>query len=237
MIMLSIFFSGLWYANYYYQGVNSSEDPRVRRAKELYQKYNELAGEKKYQEIFVLLDSIHLVYNQYDDYQHSFEVGVLHNNRAAVLLNIALFEQVTTQERDSIIIISEAEIREGIRIYHQWNEEFSAMSKEELMSHFRPIYRSEFQLLEVSLVEDYIEKRTMEMVIAQKEIHRRLSVTYTNLGIVLRHQNQVEKAVECYELALELWSENLTAENNINILMGQALKERSLLDKIFPPNK
>lgn len=237
IIMLGIFLSGLWYANHYYEGVNSSEDPRVRRAKELYNNYNNLAAEKKYNEIFDLLDSIHLIYAQLDDYQSSYEVAVLHNNRAAVLLNIALFEAVSELERDSIISISECDIRDGIHIYDNWLLQFEELSHEELVVHFQSIYQREFPLLDISLVDNYVDKRVKEMETAQTEMTRRLSVSYTNLGIVLRHQNQVEKAVEYYQLALELWPENLTAENNINILLGQPLKERSLLDKIFPPNK
>lgn len=237
IVMVIIFIAGLWYANLYYSQVNDAEDPRVRHAKELYSEYNHLAAEKKYNEIFDLLDSIHLIYAQLDDYQDSYEVAVLHNNRAAVLLNIALFEAVSQVERDSIIGLSECIILEGIDIYDDWLLEFGELNHEELLIHFQSIYQREFPLLDISLRDDYVEKRVKEIETAQEEMTRRLSVSYTNLGIVLRHQNQVEKAVEYYQLALELWPENLTAENNINILLGEPLKERSLLDKIFPPNK
>lgn len=235
--MLSIFLAGVWYADFYYSQVNDSEDPRVRRAKELYSNYNNLAGQKRYNEIFDLLDSIHLIYAQLDDYQNSYEVAVLHNNRAAVLLNIALFESVSEIERDSIIRLSECEILDGIVIYDNWLLQFEEQSHEELMAHFQSIYQREFPLMDISSRNNYVSKRVKEMETAQTEMTRRLSVTYTNLGIVVRHQDQVEKAVEYYQLALELWPENLTAENNIHILMGEPLKERSLLDKIFPPNK
>ncbi|NPD45816.1 MULTISPECIES: hypothetical protein [unclassified Lentimicrobium] len=237
IVMVIIFIAGLWYANLYYSRVNDAEDPRVRHAKELYSEYNNLAVEKKYNDIFDLLDSIYLIYAQLDDYQNSYEVAVLHNNRAAVLLNIALFEAVSQVERDSIIGLSECEILEGINIYDDWLLKFGELNHEELLIHFQSIYQREFPLLDISLRNDYVNKRVKEIETAQVEMTRRLSVSYTNLGIVLRHQNQVEKAVEYYQLALELWPENLTAENNINILLGEPLKERSLLDKIFPPNK
>ena len=237
MVMLIIFIAGLFYANLYYSQVNDAEDPRVRQAKELYSTYNALAAEKKYDEIFDLLDSIDLIYAQFDDYQNSYEVAVLHNNRAAVLLNMALYESVNDLERDSMMSYSEDEIRKAIHIYDGWVLQFGKQNHDELRRYFRSIYQREFPLLDISLVDDFVEKRVKETETAQVEIYRRLSVTYTNLGIVLRHQNHVKKAVEYYQLALELWPQNLTAENNINILMGEPLKERSLLDKIFPPNK
>ena len=234
IIMLVIFFSGIWYANFYYQGVNDSEDPRVVRAKELYNNYNQLAEENKYQEIFDLLDSIEIIYNQFDDYRYSYEVGVLYNNRAALCLNMALFEPFTEMEKDSLIQSAQSFIYQGIRIYENWNAEFALYSEADFQSYLNAIYFNVFPLKDSSEVELFISKRSQEMMDAQLEMNRRLSVVYTNLGIVLRYQNQVKEAVESYQMALELWDKNITAENNINILLGKPLKTRSIIDRLFP---
>lgn len=236
-IMLGIFLAGIWYANYYYEGVNTSEDPRVRRAKELYQNYNVLAEEKKYDEILNLLDSIEWIYSQFDDYKDSYEVAVLYNNRAAIFLNLAIFEQVSSLESDSLILSADSFLNRGIGIYETWNTKYTSFTEEEFLDMLNPIYYEGLPLEESSQIEKYIRKRTDEMMQAQKEMNRRLSVAYTNLGIVYRHQDQIEKAVACYQMAIDLWEDNITAENNINILLGRPLKQRSFLDRLFPSEK
>jgi len=237
VIMLGIFLAGLWYADHYYEGVNSSEDPRVRRAKQLYNHYNQLAEEKKYQEIFELLDSMELIYHLYDDYTESYELGVLHNNRAAIFLNLALFEEYTEQEADSLVLMAQSSLHKGISIYENWMQSFSSYTEKELQDLQYPIYKGAFPQTDSPQIEKYVLKRTKELLEAQKETKRRLSVAYTNLGIVYRHQNQIEEAVKSYQKALELWEDNLTAENNINILLGRPLKQRSMIDRFFPPEK
>lgn len=237
LIMLGIFLSGIWYADHYYKGLNTSEDPRVKRAKQLYNQYNQLAEEKKYQEIFELLDSMEFIYDQFDDYKESYEVGVLYNNRAAIFLNMALFDDYSEQESDSLILLAQLNLHQGILIYENWMQVFSSLTEKELLDLQHPIYDHAFPQIESSQIEKYVWKRTYELMEAQKENDRRLSVAYTNLGIVYRYQNQIEEAVHSYQKALELWEENLTAENNINILLGRPLKQRSLLDRLFPPEK
>lgn len=237
VIMLGIFLAGLWYADHYYEGVNTSEDPRVRRAKQLYNQYNQLAEEKKYQEIFELLDSMEYIYDQFDDYRMSYEVGVLHNNRAAIFLNLALFEEYTEQEADSLALRAQYSLKDGIQIYENWMLTFSSFTEKEIKELQYPIYYGAFPQIDSSQIEKYVSKRTSELIEAQEETNSRLSVAYTNLGVVYRHQNKIEDAVHSYQKALELWEENLTAENNINILLGKPLKQRSMIDRLFPPEK
>jgi tetratricopeptide (TPR) repeat protein len=62
-------------------------------------------------------------------------------------------------------------------------------------------------------------------------------VSYTNLGIILRHQGDIKGALKSYKKALELWDKNLSAENNINILIGKPIRERSTLERLFPDQK
>jgi hypothetical protein len=46
-----------------------------------------------------------------------------------------------------------------------------------------------------------------------------------------------EKAINNYQKAIDLWDQNLTAENNLNILLGKPLKKRNLIQKLFPPKR
>jgi len=36
---------------------------------------------------------------------------------------------------------------------------------------------------------------------------------------------------------MELWGENLTAENNLNILLGRPVRKRTFIQKMFPQPK
>jgi tetratricopeptide (TPR) repeat protein len=82
-----------------------------------------------------------------------------------------------------------------------------------------------------------IRNRVKEIMSARIETPRRLSVSYTNLGIIKRHENEVEKAYDYYNKALELWDENHAAKNNMNILFGKPPEKQSVLRKLFPPER
>ena len=83
----------------------------------------------------------------------------------------------------------------------------------------------------------YIKARTKDIEKAILENDRRLSVCYTNLGIVFRQREQYKQAAEQYKKALELWDRNLNAENNLNVLLGKPLKKRNIIQKLFPPER
>ena len=80
----------------------------------------------------------------------------------------------------------------------------------------------------------YLDTRVEEIQDAEKETPRRLSVSYTNLGIVYRYRKDYESAAACYRKAMDLWEDNLTAENNLNLLRGRPRKKRNFLRKLFP---
>jgi len=235
--MVVIAIAGLIWAWYYYSSVNSSEDPRVIEAKTIYRRYDMLANDNKYDEILSLLDSMSSIFNKYDDYQNSYEMGVVYNNRVAVLITVALFETSDNHKKDSLLSLAKKDALKAINIYNQWIEEFGSLSEKQIRNRLEPIYYSNNSVFETGKNEQYLNKRTEDILLAQKETLRRLSVSYTNIGIILRHQNQYEEAIKMYKKALDLWSSNLTAENNINILLGRPIKERSVLERLFPENK
>ena len=236
-VMVVIVIIGLVVAWNYYGSINNSEDPRVVKAKNIYKRYDLLASENSYTEILSLLDSMSNIYNKYDDYRNSYEMGVVVNNKVAVLITMALFETTNNLEKDSLLNIAKTDALSSISIYNDWVNEFGTLSENQIKTKFESIYMASNSEFEIEKREQYLSKRINDVVLAQKETSRRLSVSYTNLGIVCRHQENYEEAIKCYQKALELWSNNLTAQNNINILLGRPIKERSVLEKIFPENK
>lgn len=236
-IMAIIVVFGLAFAWFYYGNINEAEDPRVLQAKTIYARYDALAEAKRYEEILLLLDSMKAIYNQYEDFKDSYEIGVVYNNKAALYLTMALFETDEEQKKDSLLALAKEDVLLSIQVYENWMKQFGTLSEAQISRRMLPVYQADNKLFLKEKQEHYINKRTKDILLAQKETPRRLSVSYTNLGIILRHQDQVEEALKTYEKALKLWEQNLTAENNINIILGRPLRERSILEKIFPENK
>ncbi len=235
-VMTIIVFAGITTAWFYYGNINDAEDPRVIEAKIKYKRYNDLADNKKYEEIFSLLDSMYDIYNLYDDYKYSYETGVIYNNKAALYLTIALFE-TTDANKDSLLDIAKINVEKSIEIYENWLSKFSNLTEPEIKTIIEPVYNSGNNIFEKDKIPKYINKRIKDIVSAQKETTRRLSVSYTNLGIVQRHKNELKNALKTYKKALELWEDNLTAENNINIILGKPVRKRTILEKLFPQEK
>jgi tetratricopeptide (TPR) repeat protein len=87
------------------------------------------------------------------------------------------------------------------------------------------------------LREKYLRTRTEEILEALEENPRRLSVCYTNLGLIYRYRGEYIKAAEQYKKAIELWDRNLDAENNLNKLLNKPLRKRNFIQRMFPPSK
>ena len=235
--MVITVFIGLAIAWFYYGNINEAEDPRVLEAKIIYKRYDALANLKNYDEILVLLDSMTNIYKQYDDYEESYEIAVVYNNKAALFLTIALFETEEQQKKDSLFVLAKTEVEQCIGIYQKWLVKFGELNEEQIHKRVAPIYQKENPVFQNDKIDSYINKRTHDMILAQKETPRRLSVSYTNLGIILRHQGQIDEALKTYKKALDLWDNNLTAENNINIILGRPIREQTMLEKLFPEKK
>ena len=234
--MTVIVLIGLFIAWTYYGNINNSEDPRVIEAKVMYKSYNTLVEQNRYDDGLLLLDSIIAIYNKYADYKSSYEVGVVYNNRAAIYLTMALAMH-DGSAKDSIITIAEHNVLQSINIYESWQSEFGNLKEAEIRNWATPIYQASDFPFDSELIDGFIKKRVADIQLAQRETTRRLSVSFTNLGIVLRNQNRIEQALKTYKKALELWDKNLTAENNINLILRRPLKERSTLERLFPDKK
>lgn len=236
---------GFLLAGSYYRSVNRSYDPRVVPAKKLYSEYNGLAAINDIEGIFMLLDSIENIYNTYPHYQNSYEIGVLYNNRAAALLTLALNKDsmsissryFNSLSADTLFTMAQAAVEKSISIYEAWLARYENVDEEGLKSILDKDFVKGLEDYPEEIIAGFVNRRIDEIQDARIENMRRLSVSYTNLGVIYRSNEDYEMAARQYQKAIELWDRNLTAQNNLNILLGRPLEKQSLIDKMFPPEK
>ena len=237
-IMLFVVMAGIFVARAYYGNLNRSVDPRIKHARELYEQYDVHARSGNYYRIFALLDSISEIYRSTPHYENSFELGVLHNNRAAAMLTIALYRDSIPETSnpyydlpaDSISNMAEVNIREAIALYYGWSGRFEGKTKEEVRAMIEQEFLDGLEQTYPELAEKYLKNRVKEIENSLVENQRRLSVCHTNLGLVHRYRGNYKQAVAEYEKAIELWDRNLDAENNLNKLLNSPLR-RGILSK------
>lgn len=232
-------------SRYYYQSVNTSFDPRVVPAKELYAKYNYMAVRNDFEGIFFLLDSMESIYQCYPHYKNSYETGVLYNNRAAALLIMAMHKDslvinskyFSALSSDTLFHMAQDAVNESIKIYEDWLIDYKGKTGPELKTMLNEAFMVGLEGFSEKETDRFKKSRLKEVQAAQFENLRRLSVSYTNLGIIYRNYNQYELAIEQYKKAIDLWDRNLNAQNNLNILLGRQLKKTNIIQKLFPPMK
>jgi len=212
-------------------------DPRVSPANELYEKYNEFAAAGQYDSVFVLMDAIEKIYRQYAHYKASYEVGVLYNNRAATYIAMALKPGLDPLGKDSLLNLAQIHAYTSINIYTAWINTWGILTAQEIRQKIQPHFGPGEVAFRQKNVERFLDKRAKQIMDAQTETPRRLSVAKTNLGIVLRHKDMLDDAVQSYLQALELWPDNLAAENNLNVIFGKPVRQRSIFRMIFPKDR
>lgn len=236
--MCVVVLAGIAISYVYYNNLKKSADPRIVNARALYEKYNAYAQKNDFDSIFWLMDSIEFIYNSIDHYKQSYEVGVLYNNRAASFLTLALYSKnIETSEQDSLVELAERSANKSVEIYQSWLDRFQNKSDAQIENLVLKDFYYGLDAYPHSQKNMYFKNRVKEIQDSQSETKRRLSVSYTNLGVISRHKLNYESAAHAYKKAIDLWDRNLTAENNLNILLGQPLKERNFIQKMFPPEK
>lgn len=233
------------FAKIYYGQINRSIDPRVIEARELYGKYDQYAEKNDFKAIFLLLDSVETIYQSIIHYKHSYEVGVIYNNRSAAYLAMAIFHEsnslsldgINILSKDSLLYLAQHEAQNSINIYTKWLNVFDKKSEDEIKAIIIPSFKPGLASYEPKEQERFLSNRVKEITEAQLETPRRLSVAYTNLGIINRHLENYELAIKHYKKAIELWDRNLAAENSLNVLLGQPQKKRNFIEKLLPPSK
>jgi len=238
IILVCISATGFFIAWLYYNDKNESEDPRVTKARIKLVEYDRLMKERKYSEALLTLDTIIHIYENAPGYVCSFESGMLYNNRGSVYLSMALYDSfVPAEEKMALLRLAEENIQKGIQIYTNWIDSAGKLDRDQITRNIAPFFPENDPGLPGKNHAKIIKKRVEDVVFAQTETPRRLSVSLTNLGTVQRHQFRQEEATQSYLKAMKLWEENFTARNNFNILMGLPPEDRSIIDKLFPPER
>jgi tetratricopeptide (TPR) repeat protein len=228
---------GIAIAWVYYGNINRAVDPRVREAHLMYGRYNVYASENNAEMVLALLDSIEDIYLSVPHYMDSYEMGVVYNNRASVFLTRALSDSAVEEIRQYYFSLSEKHLNKSMAYYTRWIDLFGDKSEEEITNLIQEEFSADGSLIQNKNLDAIIRSRIKEIRTAQLEMPRRMSVSYTNLGIIRRHENKPEEAIDYYIKALELWDQNHVAKNNMNILFGEPIEKQSVLRKLFPPER
>jgi hypothetical protein len=238
IFLVCISVCGFLFAYFYYSSKNRSEDPRVIGARMKLTEFDQLLNEHRYTEALQVLDTVYAIYAGTPGYRGSFEFGVLFNNRCSVYLTKALYDSLTAnEEKADLLRIAEENALKSIAVYQLWIDSAGKMTREQIKINIIAGFNKNDPGLKGKNLGRIVDKRVEDIVFAQTETPRRLSVSYTNLGIIQRHQYRQEEAVQSYIEAIKLWKDNFTARNNFNVLMGRPPEDRSIIEKLFPPER
>jgi hypothetical protein len=234
----------------YYSNLNKNIDPRIVEARTLYEKYNSYAQNNQLDSVLLLMDLIEDSYSQTEHYQNSYEIGVLYNNRAAAWLTLGFYSDLRdSTEKDSLVQLSKIAIEKSLDIYNNWEAKFKGLDESQIKTKIASSFLKNPQgghpndsgnsldSFSPEEQEAFLNNRVSEIINSQQEILRRQSVAYTNLGMTYRYHVHYDSAVYCYEKALELWERNLTAKNNMNVLLGRPMEKQNIIQKLFPPER
>jgi len=222
---------------YYYKFQRDSLDPRVKEVQAMYDRYNYFAVKANYDSVFSILDRIEEIYRAIPHYRYSYEVGVLYNNRTATYIAMALEQDKNSTAKDSLLNLGFIHAKTSINLYNSWQQKWQNLSEDEIRENLIPYFSQNDIVFRNQNISRFINKRVSQIMDSQIETPRRLSVVKTNLGIIYRHKGMLDEAVREYLIALELWPENLAAENNLNVIFGKPLEKRSLFRRIFPRDR
>lgn len=237
LVMIILTFIGIVIAKIHYGSINKAADPRIREALIMYGRYNRYASENDSEMAVALLDSIRTIYLSVPYYRDSYELGVIENNLASVYLTLALSSTGNDERKDFLLSAAEEHLMTGIEYYTSWMGQFGDLTEFQISEIIREEFAGDETLKESRNLDAIIKKRVRDITDAQKETPRRLSVSYSNMGIISRHRGKAEAAVSWYERALEIWPDNHTARNNLNIIFGLPPVKQSFIRRMFPPDR
>lgn len=238
-IMLILTAIAISIAYFYFSGLNKTEDPRIIEAKKMLIEFDKRLAESHIQEnrLFPILDSIENIFQSVPGYTTSFEMGVIHNNRASAEIMIAIYNLTDSVEKFKLLEIAKSDVLRSIEIYENWLNEYSNLTSEQIKTKILPYFKKDDKAFEDFNYDKILNRRIENIELAKVETPRRLSVSYTNLGIIYRHNLNFEKAIESYEKALKLWKLNPTAKTNLNTMLGLPPEDESIIQKLFPPDR
>jgi len=230
--------AAILFAFLYYSNLNKSEDPRITRAKELLFEYDKISGRPDSYLAFPLLDSASVIFRSLPDYASSFEPGVIYNNKCSALLLMALYDSTLSEsEKENLLNLSMKLCDSSIRCYKRWKEEWGILSEKEIAGKLKPFMRKDDEAFSNINFAKVFDRRIKNIITAQIETDRRLSVSLTNKGTIYRHMLKQDSALVCYRDALDLWKDNRTAKSNLSVLMGGEIVTPTIIESLFPPDK
>lgn len=238
VITSSVAVIAVLFAIFYYRGTNRSEDPRVAHARQLLAEYDRVSGGTDSYDYFSLLDSAEAIYESIPGYENSYEKGVIFNNKCSGLLMMALYDNSLNDSlRRSIIGLSMTWCDSSISTYMAWKNEWGSLTEEEVRQRLESTMHADDPAFEGYNFRRVFKKRTDDIMMAQMETDRRLSVSYSNKATAFRHLLVQDSAYHYYRKALSLWSHNRTAESNLNVLMGGDPVKPGIIESLFPPDR
>lgn len=238
VITFSVSMLAVIFAVFYYRDLNNLEDPRTKKARELLALFDKESDRINDFSSFSLLDSANAVFRSYPDYESSFETGVICNNKCSSLLLAAMYDTtISTDEKSKLLDLSLVYCDSSINIYNNWIAEWEVLSNDEIAEKIRPFINENDNHFEGLNFKRIFDKRVKDLVKAQIETPRRLSVSLSNKGTIYRHKLLVDSALLCYQKALALWKDNRTAKSNLSVLMGGEPVKPTIIESLFPPDK
>ena len=237
-ICFSVALLAVVFAFFYYRGVNRSEDPRVDRARVYLTEFEKVSGTTEAYTSFHLLDSAAIIYRRVTGYISSYEMGVIYNNKCSSLLLMALYDSTMSEtEKDNLLELSAVYCDSSISVYSRWIGEWENMSEEDVAGRLRHDMDPNDPAFEGRPFSRIFGKRVKDLMLAQIETPRRLSVSLSNKAIAYRHLMMQDSALTYYERALAQWKGNKIAESNLNVLLGGKPLKPRLIESLFPPDR
>lgn len=238
LITFSVSLIAVLFAFFYYKSLNSAEDPRIAVAKKLLLEYDKVQGGINSFEAFPILDSAFAIFKSFPDYSGSFETGVIYNNKCTALLLMAIYDStISNSEKHNLLALSMSYCDSSINCYNLWKNDWSNLSQDEIGNKLKPLMINEDPDFKDVNFNKVFKKRVKNIMEAQLETDRRLSVSISNKGTIFRHMQKPDSALNCYRDALNLWEDNRIARSNLSVLMGGKPIKPSLIEALFPPDK
>ncbi|MFH0841443.1 MAG: hypothetical protein V1903_02360 [Bacteroidota bacterium] len=237
-ITFSVSSAAIIFAFFYYRSINRSEDPRIETARRLLTEFEKIPAETEGIEAFHYLDSAFSIFSRLPDYRFSFEAGVIYNNKCSALLMKAIYDStISLHEKQALLDLSSGYCDSSIMVYRRWIREWETLSAGEIHRKIIPFMDKNDQAFSGYNIDRIVNRRIKNIILAQIETPRRLSVSLTNKGTIFRHLSMPDSALHYYNFALSIWKDNRTAESNRSVLMGGDPLKPGLIESLFPPDK
>jgi len=237
-ITISVSMVAIIFAFFYYRNLNNSEDPRIKKAREFLLQYEKVSESYYSLDAFPFLDSANAIFVSFPDYETSFEIGLIYNNKCSTLLMMAIYDSTISEfEKNNLLGLAMKYCDSSITNYRNWLIEWDTLSPDLIAYRIKPFMKEDDPAFRGLNFNQIFSKRIKNIVTAQVETPRRLSVSLSNKGTIYRHMLELDSALLYYQQSLSLWKDNRTAKSNLSVLLGHGPIQPSVIESLFPPDK